>query len=452
MEMYCIVFALLLFSKTILKKQYIPLSSRMRIPAAYPCVECKGRKCHVYYGTAGCPWRARMKAMLEAKQQEARIGREYEAYTTQPFIGRIGYPHVRLSLVQPLNAHTPEDALGKDHPTSLAKHSLQEILRERLSAIQPSWQRVQVRAIRKPSVVTLQAVSIARKPVLTHVQLKQAPRLQLKPQEATPPYGLSAPAVRVEEAEHASAVPLLQKVTDDTDLKAADAVRILTKRGIDEYRLTGMLSTGNLGVKSNRRLVPTRWSITAVDDMLGRDMFNILMHEAQPGFLFATGGLLGNEFIILVIKHHSYGYELLEYYTRTTNVMHDYELGKPRTAYADETAGGYYAARKSILEGLVKHKVRGLIITIRLITPAYAFPLGVWVVRKAAENAMRNAQRVASRDELLGRAREALHAIKPGLPLAFFLQQSKLWAYASQQRQLKDYAPRKTGETRESLL
>ncbi len=411
----------------------------MRIPTAYPCVECKGRKCHVYYGTAGCPWRARIRASILAKQAETRLKEEYEAYTTQPFIGKYGYPTVRLSLIQPVTAATPEEASAKDHPRMLAQQSLQEILRERLSALQPSWKRVRVTNTVSRAVTTLQAFALAKRPVLTAVTLREKPRISLTPLSSSPPIGMHAEAKRVEEAEHAQPLKPLEKIATDPYTPTREAVLRLQKQGVDAYRLTGVLSTGLLGTASRQRLVPTRWSITAIDDMLGRNAYETLIEQGEPGFLYAEGGFLGNEFIILIFKHEAYAYELIEYYTQSTRIMQDSEFFKPRNAYADETAGGYYAARLSILEGLAMHRLRGLILAIRLITPAYAFPLGVWVVREAARRAMRTAKSVSSREDLLARARARLAQLKPGLPLAFFLQQSCVWRFFSEQQSLRDY-------------
>jgi hypothetical protein len=76
----------------------------------------------------------------------------------------------------------------------------------------------------------------------------------------------------------------IEKAFSDTDLKAADALRILWKKGIDETALTRILSVGSLGVKVQRKLVPTRWSITATDDTLGKflvELFRITLRTCR---------------------------------------------------------------------------------------------------------------------------------------------------------------------------
>ena len=56
-----------------------------------------------------------------------------------------------------------------------------------------------------------------------------------------------------------------------------------------------MLSLGLLGRK--RKLVPTRWSITASDDMIGKELKENVLDKPQVNdyYLF-SGGDLGNHF------------------------------------------------------------------------------------------------------------------------------------------------------------
>jgi len=66
----------------------------------------------------------------------------------------------------------------------------------------------------------------------------------------------------------------VQKVYYDTELKANDALIYLYENRFDENFLSRILSVGNVGLKINRKLVPTRWSITATDDALSKHLFN----------------------------------------------------------------------------------------------------------------------------------------------------------------------------------
>ncbi len=59
----------------------------------------------------------------------------------------------------------------------------------------------------------------------------------------------------------------------------------LYRRGFDVYDINTILSAGALGQASDRSLVPTRWSITAVDDTVGQYVRGTLRtrHHRQAG-------------------------------------------------------------------------------------------------------------------------------------------------------------------------
>ena len=63
--------------------------------------------------------------------------------------------------------------------------------------------------------------------------------------------------------------------------------------------------------------------------------------------------------------------------------MTDYENYYGRKTYADNTVGGYYAARLSLLEYLRDNKIQASALLLRFVTSEYSAPLGVFVVRQA---------------------------------------------------------------------
>ena len=74
--------------------------------------------------------------------------------------------------------------------------------------------------------------------------------------------------IKTFKASSLSADQRIESAFYDGDLKASDAVVELYKKGVDSGSIHKVLSVGMLGLKKNRKLVPTRWSITAADDMI----------------------------------------------------------------------------------------------------------------------------------------------------------------------------------------
>ncbi len=76
----------------------------------------------------------------------------------------------------------------------------------------------------------------------------------------------------------------MEKVYSDVDFKANEALKYLYAKGFDEHFLSRLLSVGGAGVKFERKLVPTRWSITAVDDLVGRKVISEIQDFPQSDF------------------------------------------------------------------------------------------------------------------------------------------------------------------------
>lgn len=182
----------------------------------------------------------------------------------------------------------------------------------------------------------------------------------------------------------------IENVYYDRDLKAQDGIKMLYNSKIDENKISKVLSVGAMGVK--RKLVPTKWSITAVDDSIGKEEIDrVKTFKKGEGYLIKTGQLFGNHFTFIFLKG-PWSFELLETWNRDAeNVFMgsgDYEFYNGRKEYVKNTAGAYYAVRLAVLEKLLELKEQYSVLVVREILPEYFVPLGVWVVREGARRAL----------------------------------------------------------------
>jgi len=195
------------------------------------------------------------------------------------------------------------------------------------------------------------------------------------------------------------------KIFDDSDLRAYEGLNYLYNNNFDESFLTRIFSVGVLGVKPDRKLVPTRNSITAVDSTLGNQLISNIKQNKQGNYTSFFGGYLGNYYLILMFPE-IWSYELFETYaskvpTNNPRYMTDYEPYEGRKSYVEQTAGGFYANRMPILEKLNQLKKQASILSLRFITDEYSIPLGVWVVREATRKALNNKPIEFSSKELM---------------------------------------------------
>ena len=103
------------------------------------------------------------------------------------------------------------------------------------------------------------------------LNLTKRPHSSLFLDDNVQPFGPSAP-IRDLHVGNARYDDKIEKAYYDTDLRAQPAVLDLYSRGVLVSKIQKAFSVGAFGVEKNRRLVPTRWSITAVDDIISKNL------------------------------------------------------------------------------------------------------------------------------------------------------------------------------------
>ena len=314
------------------------------------------------------------------------------------FVGRFGYPDVNVGVLSPVQ--TMKDAHLLDSPKDWIKLKLkdEEILKLRSKLVNARF-KTRIKSFDHKFTDLSQEIGMAHKPVEIEVELKNKPLNKLKLDKIGSPLSNNANAKNIRLTENPKIKTIVDKTVSDIDLKSTLGLKKLYDKGVNENFLSKILSIGLLGLKKNRKLVPTRWSITATDDTLGKEMlkdvkFNDIIDHTRVYF----GGNLGNYYLVLFFPG-VWSYELFEmgvpfrenpwsksgkYYAT------DCESFDSRKKYASETAGGYYACRIGIIEKLNELKKQGSVLVLRFITSEDKYPLGVWVCREATRTSMKS--------------------------------------------------------------
>lgn len=178
----------------------------------------------------------------------------------------------------------------------------------------------------------------------------------------------------------------IDKLTNDTQLKAKDAIIEYYDKTEDVYKIEQLLSMGLLGLKKDRIFVPTRWSITSIDDILGKEIFlKIKNNKPTDKIKMHRHDFYENTFYIIFLPL-SWGFEMIEVVNKEM-VSYDFEINEPKKEYAYQVTGAYYAARLMALKHLQETGTCARVIVIRDIKPSYASK-GVWVIREAIREAI----------------------------------------------------------------
>src|SRR3989449_2287061 len=192
------------------------------------------------------------------------------------FVGRFGYPNVSVGPMVPSISgdteilDTPEWWMGK---------GFDEIVDFRYSLLR-GYSKANVSDAQRGGrlVETLQDVAMMTKPVDTELVLARPPRKILDMREDSQPFGPIAPLTSFH-AGNSSVDSRVEKAFYDSDLPADDAVLQLYRNGVLVTRIQRAFSLGMFGESKRRKLVPTRWSITAVDSNLSLKLMSRVRHH-----------------------------------------------------------------------------------------------------------------------------------------------------------------------------
>ncbi|MBU1135202.1 MAG: Nre family DNA repair protein [Nanoarchaeota archaeon] len=227
------------------------------------------------------------------------------------------------------------------------------------------------------------------------VSFKKKPFYRINFSSYVQPMGPSGDIEKMKITENPKISRKVEYIVND-DLKAADASYKLYNTGQDVYKVSTILSSGVLGAEKRKKLVPTRYSITAIDDIIAKEqMKKIRQYPQLNEYLVYESFFLDNHFIILMTPGN-WEYENFETWTPDSpwygakGILQEYESFKGRTKYAESEGGGYYAARLAITEALDRMRRQARVIVFREINEGYSLPVGVWQVRENVRNAMKN--------------------------------------------------------------
>jgi len=207
--------------------------------------------------------------------------------------------------------------------------------------------------------------------------------------------------------------------------------------GIRQQHTTRLFSVGLLGEGKSRKLVPTKWSITAVDDIIGKSLHKqVLRLPWISDFMVYVDKALGNTVIILFLPS-VWQFEALESWLSGPNppIISDYEWFRGRKKYASVVAGAYYATRLPALEFLVDLRRQAGVIVFMQTDPKKWVPLGVWRFREIARRALSGAgKRYSTLEEAVAEVDSHLSG-----SVERWLNASRLYSEFGTQRTLEEF-------------
>ncbi len=302
------------------------------------------------------------------------------------FIGSFGYPKVYIGpMLPPIFGNTsilstPEMWRGLDIPKIVEYRSL----------LVRGMYKADVHNVEKGKIEeTIRDFALADANIDAEMSLLRKPNLKIAFDENSQPFGPSAPIKEVDVG-NIKANRALENAYSDIDLNATEAIIELYNKGIPVSKIQRALSAGTLGIGKKRKFVPTRWSITAIDDTLSKaNLEEEKVYDTIDHPMVYEGTALDNRWLIMMFPG-SWTYELIEaWYPNTTwntdskniAIYSSHEFFNGRNTYA-EIGGCYYAARLAVSEHFKRIRRQATVVILREVHSGYIMPVGVWNVRE----------------------------------------------------------------------
>lgn len=306
------------------------------------------------------------------------------------FVGRYNYPNINAGILSPPFSRDENNIQELSMPEIWheKKLTIDDILMKRNQLIYGKF-KTHIK-LKNKFKETMQELAMAYKPVSTEFFLKTVPKQNFEINRFSPIITNQAPLEYARLQENPKIKPKVDYLVSDTDNKATNSIIELYKDKIPISNINKILSAGLLGLKISRKLVPTRWSITAVDDIISKELLKkIRYYNEISEILVFNSEYNGNHYEILLLPGN-YSFEVIEAeITNEIKFWQDYEFFHGRKTYANEVVGAYYANRLALCEYLEKIKKQATAIFFREINNYYA-PLGVGILRETCREAFFN--------------------------------------------------------------
>ena len=305
------------------------------------------------------------------------------------FVGSYGYPKVSVGpMVPPMHG----DTTLLDSPELWVGKSLEEIMNFRLSLIR-GIKNIPINEPNGRYIENLHEVAMSSRPIDSELQFFKNPKPVASIDGESAPFG---PVGEVESAKFSSTSSdkSIQRAYYDHDLKAQDAVVSLYNRGIEISKIQKCFSVGMFGKK--RKLVPTKWSITATDSIIAESLVSeILEFDLIDSCRVFSHDHLGNLFSVVLFPHR-WLFENQEAWHTGNGIGFGSDIEDAKGIdHPPVTAGAFFAAKLGVAEYLLEKKCQASALVLREIRPEYAVPVGVWQIREAIRSAMKNEPYIA---------------------------------------------------------
>ena len=352
------------------------------------------------------------------------------------FIGKWNYPNVYTGILAPQETGDTS-IMSSPESWHQNKLSISQITNYRNQLIYGRTMS-NIKKLETKFLGVMKEVAMTHKSIATEFHLKKPITVNKEQDDRSPLIPKAADIEKAELQENAPVKPKVDYLVNDHETKSATAIQELHKANTQTSTIIKILSAGLLGLKKNRKLVPTKWAITAVDDTISKNKLEkIKQYQEISEYLVFNAEYLGNHYEFLLIPD-TFAFEVIEIsiknpYNQT--VWSDYETIFSRKKYADSVTGAYYVNRLALTEYLESIKRQATCLVFREIRPQYYASCGVGILRETSREAFKNPS------ENFNTLQEALNSIQTRIkqPISNYTEKSVILKMKKSQSKLNSF-------------
>ena len=227
------------------------------------------------------------------------------------FVGRWNYPNVYTGILSPQDTHGNTSIMSSPELWHEKRLPISQIMQYRNQLIYGRTQS-NIKRLQTKFLGVMSEIAMTHKSVDTEFKLKKPIHKNPEKESRVPLIPKAALVSSVSLQENAPVKPKVDYLVSDTDLKSAPAILEMHKSDISTSSIIKILSAGLLGLKKNRRLVPTRWAITATDDTISKSKLkNVKQFQEISEFKVFHANYIGNYYNFLLLPD-KYSFEVIE--------------------------------------------------------------------------------------------------------------------------------------------
>ncbi len=321
---------------------------------------------------------------IKKYQKGLKPTKELEGYGSTALVGEKNYPQLKVYNVSNEDKHSSFFNTNK-----IVKQNYSDIVKLKAKNILGNTNNIYVKKTNTKVLEEIQDVYKARNAVEFTSNFDKELKFN-KPvlNKLSGVLGTKNELLNIILNENASTSKQIEKYTQ-TDIKSKEAIISLYEKGTNEAQIINLLALGNFGIQLNKKIVPSRWAITAYDKTIENYLYKkILDYKLIQDYEIYFHSDKGNSFLI-ILSPDNYSSEFVEFMNNGWSASDYVSIDNKLKKVEPDTAGGFYATKLAINEYLDNRKRQCQYIGIRLIED-YDVPLGVVFVRESVRQAMKN--------------------------------------------------------------